>query len=891
MKKLTLLLAKLTYGLILPLYLLWFAFLSHYQNKLAEITDRYQEKMEESLDLLADFHSDASFFHALLQKNLRLADLHEEPFSALENRFVALRRAFPDSFRFIVWNADGQVNQKLSEEKSFQYVLKSMFQISREIFDHYNQIVPTDPGQIPAVQQKIKLLRGYFGQFLMPNLMLEFFKPSYSGKAITVSETIDKRKLWCYVGNNFSVAVFISANILKQRTGPRMLVHNFNRRSSDIRLAYMTAIDYRSAGLPRVAEEIARFKLEVRKFEENAVSFRKNEKYLLQFRQVSPELIVLAYLPVQGNLFDPGQRAGFLLAWILKWLMIIGFVFKVAFLRFREYSLSVQQKFMLLLFFANGLPALVLFSTGYEFFREKKAAMIEAQQQESIRILKEIDARYPKIRNSFAGRLNEFIDGKNRQYSSKVWSEMDIESLKDYAKKFEPTKMFLVDRDKKQKITYNSVKTGQDDEFLKNFIYRCLSFSTNNDLRRRGEAGKSTLEAMGSEDLLFLGFFTWLDRITLQNTGANQHWTYFKLVGDNSSYNSWGMFAATWKREDLLRTFVLNELKNYATSVSPRIVGIMEINSQIVMPDSFVTNARFKRLLFKSISRRLMFHENLEINGENFLLCAIAGSEISEGILVALYPRALIENEIFRFKLLLGFIALIILLVLFQLVRLFSARLLRPIEGLAGGIEELRRRNFRYRIDFSSDDELGRLTSAFNGTMEGLQDLALGTAVQESLLPDENFSDGRVKIFARSLFMTKMGGDYFDYFKTGPERLGIIFGDVAGHGIPAAIIMAMAKALVASASVSFRSPADLLEQANQVLLFLKEKKLRRMMTCQCLELNTSTGEFKIANAGHCYPVLIKADSRECSFVEVNGTPLGNKTRKPYDEISGCLEKG
>ncbi len=175
--------------------------------------------------------------------------------------------------------------------------------------------------------------------------------------------------------------------------------------------------------------------------------------------------------------------------------------------------------------------------------------------------------------------------------------------------------------------------------------------------------------------------------------------------------------------------------------------------------------------------------------------------------------------------------------------------------------------------------------------MEGLQELAVGTAVQESLLPEGKFASARIRLFAKSLFMTKMGGDYFDYFESEPGRIGIIFGDVAGHGIPAAVIMAMAKAVVASTSICFKTPAETLIQANQVLLHLKEKKLRRMMTCQCLDINSDSGEFSLANAGHCYPVHIKQDGGIVEFIEANGLPLGNKLRNPYETVNGRLSPG
>jgi hypothetical protein len=148
LKKLTLFLAKAVYGLFLPLCLLWFAFNSHFEYKQADQLNASRAKMEESLELLVNLHQDENFFHALFQKNFSLADRHENPDKALTKRILALKKYFPDALQFIVWDEDGKINKDLSEEKSFQYVLKSMYQVCHEILQHYRTVVPPDPASV-----------------------------------------------------------------------------------------------------------------------------------------------------------------------------------------------------------------------------------------------------------------------------------------------------------------------------------------------------------------------------------------------------------------------------------------------------------------------------------------------------------------------------------------------------------------------------------------------------------------------------------------------------------------------------------------------------------------------------------------------------------------------
>lgn len=883
--------AKLTYGLFLPAYLLWFVFFSHFQYQRSEIVSQYREKMEESLELLGNLHRDETFFHALLQKNFNLADNHLEPGAALKNRLSALRKAFPGQLKFVIWNKSGQVDKNLSDENKFKYVLKTMLQVLKQIKHHYLTTSKPKPQYLKPVARKIRLLRGYFGQFLLPELMIEFFKPSYLGSAITVSELSEKSKLWVYLGNNFSVSCFINSETLNKRIGPRLLVRSFNRKSEDVKLGCLKTIDYKCSGLPPGLADVAELKLEARKFEENAISFRESRHYLIQFRQVSPDLIVLSYLKTAKRLPIPANEADKALFILLKWLVITFFVGYCFFLRNPVLYLSVQQKFLLLFLFANGLPALILVSTGYEYFNEKKASMIEEQQQESIRILKEIDARYPGVRASFSEKLNDFIDGQNKLNGNAKWSEPLLQRLKEVVVSLDPGKVFLMDKSENRLISYEKSGQVEDDEFVRLFLNRSLDFSNNSDNRRRLDSAKSTLESISSEDMVFVGFLYVLGRISRQNFGIGENWVYIKLLGDYRNFDSWGILGIVWNLEELINAFLRQNLQEIGKAVSPREVGFMEITSERVTPEKFAENSKLRRLLHQTITRKLVLDDNLVYKGHAYLFCGISGNEMQEGVLMTLYPRKLIENQVFRFKFILFFIGLIILLTLIQIIRLFSQRLLTPVEGLAEGVEAIRQRNFRYRVNFQSEDEFGQLIKAFNTTMEGLRELAIGTAVQESLLLDGHYENKKIHLFARSTFMTKMGGDYFDYFETHPGRLAIIFGDVAGHGIPAAMIMAMAKAVIASSSFRFKRPSDLLAQANLVLLFLKERKLRRMMTCQCLDLNCETGEFIIANAGQCYPVVVSHLGKTTDFVVANGMPLGNKPRKPYEEKSIKLQPG
>jgi sigma-B regulation protein RsbU (phosphoserine phosphatase) len=110
-------------------------------------------------------------------------------------------------------------------------------------------------------------------------------------------------------------------------------------------------------------------------------------------------------------------------------------------------------------------------------------------------------------------------------------------------------------------------------------------------------------------------------------------------------------------------------------------------------------------------------------------------------------------------------------------------------------------------------------------------------------------------------------------------------GDVAGHGIPAAMLMAMAKASVLLTDEEKSDPAMMLSSLHKVIYRVKSSKIKRMMTCQYFCIDAESGACRVANAGHCFPAVIRKRGEEVELIKLIGTPLGI-TKKPKYENTG-----
>lgn len=137
-----------------------------------------------------------------------------------------------------------------------------------------------------------------------------------------------------------------------------------------------------------------------------------------------------------------------------------------------------------------------------------------------------------------------------------------------------------------------------------------------------------------------------------------------------------------------------------------------------------------------------------------------------------------------------------------------SDQMTRPIVQMAGASRRVAGGDLDTRVEIDRRDELGQLGEAFNEMVPALRDrmkiresLAVAMQVQQSLLPSAAPSIPGLDIAGHSEYCDETGGDYYDFIqldRLGPDRLAVAVGDVTGHGIAAALLMATGRALIRS---------------------------------------------------------------------------------------------
>jgi sigma-B regulation protein RsbU (phosphoserine phosphatase) len=165
-----------------------------------------------------------------------------------------------------------------------------------------------------------------------------------------------------------------------------------------------------------------------------------------------------------------------------------------------------------------------------------------------------------------------------------------------------------------------------------------------------------------------------------------------------------------------------------------------------------------------------------------------------------------------------------------------------------------------------------------DGLLLQLRDeLILAGEVQKNLLPPPalNWDDRELICYLKP--SQQVGGDFYSYHEFNDGRFALALGDVAGHGVPAALLMATCISLYGATLSQDLDPCDLLARLDSDLEPYVE---RNHQNCAFCYLVIQHGELFAANAGGIPPFIHHADGA-VEHLKVGGFPLGHGLGKSY----------
>lgn len=166
------------------------------------------------------------------------------------------------------------------------------------------------------------------------------------------------------------------------------------------------------------------------------------------------------------------------------------------------------------------------------------------------------------------------------------------------------------------------------------------------------------------------------------------------------------------------------------------------------------------------------------------------------------------------------------------------------------------------------------------------RELQVAAEIQLSILPDALPVLPGFDFGARILPARQVGGDFYDVFPVTDHLMGVLIGDVSDKGVPAALFMARAHALIMAEADTGMDPGGVMRVVNNHITRLQ--KSTQFVTALYGLLDDRSGNFSFARAGHEPPLLLTADGKVERLPHGPGMSLGMWDDITVDERSLLL---
>ena len=166
-------------------------------------------------------------------------------------------------------------------------------------------------------------------------------------------------------------------------------------------------------------------------------------------------------------------------------------------------------------------------------------------------------------------------------------------------------------------------------------------------------------------------------------------------------------------------------------------------------------------------------------------------------------------------------------------------------------------------------------------------DLEAAREIQVSLLAEKHYEHQGVAIESRMLPARDVGGDYYDVIDLGGGNIAVVVADVAGKGLPAALLMTLLRGSLRSLIAAGLRGSALFDALNKHLV--ANTPANRMVTCFYAEIDPAAGRLRYVNAGHNPPYLF--GHRDVTALGPTGIVLGMIDGQSFETVDVDVKAG
>lgn len=242
------------------------------------------------------------------------------------------------------------------------------------------------------------------------------------------------------------------------------------------------------------------------------------------------------------------------------------------------------------------------------------------------------------------------------------------------------------------------------------------------------------------------------------------------------------------------------------------------------------------------------------------------------------------------------------------LIGIFIARsITRSVHQIDTGTHQIRQGDLQYRIPVKNQDQLGSMASSFNQMADSIVELTgevarkewlekemeIAEQVQSQLFPKGLPKIEGIQVAAQCVPARQVSGDYYDFIPYETHRLDVVFGDISGKGISAALLMASTQSTIRNQLLSLHPDSEnriqrAVADVNRNLY--KHSTPEAFSTLVLSHYDSESGQLSYCNAGHPPPLHFRGTDQLYRLGR-GGTVVGLFEDWEYEQATVELQPG
>lgn len=732
-------------------------------------------------------------------------------------------------------------------------------------------------------------------------------KPDNS-KTISADFSGEFPDFWFNFKQEFSVIVEFPSNYRQIPTGIKFLARQMHLVQKEFSTAIIGSdnriFKAQSAEIPE--EILGSLKIQ------NLVrtGFSETNHFLVRAKQLNSEFTILFFKKKPAWL---SAKTRFVMLGTVFYFLLLTILFRTS-SGFNFFSAKIKTQIVLTVFLANALPGYILVSVASDHFHKKEARLIKDKHLEQIRFLQEIDEKVvlentrlfkscirakEKLKADLSStRLDEKVVKNLSQNLGRNCNEFYIVASEAFLIGsnhgfYDGKKYFAISKKQTLKEFKPTSDAMRGVGYLFLFLWNRISVSDTRKIAETEIIIETLFQAKAAD--VFQSFIGFHDNFSVYNWGSDRKPVFLTTIDSFADGIVDYLLIAFFDPDKVAKSYLQRRISSLNKILPNSSIFIGRLVKSPKDQQPFGLSSDLYPLLLKTETHPSLQPVIVNRDSQQFVFSGLTcSSRLRDMRLFALFPVEIFRRQInHEINLLLGAGIFAVTLIL-SILAIFIHGFIAPVNALQEGAKAMEKQKFSYRLPKLGRDELGEIALIFNDSMNDLEELTVAGSMQNQIMPTEALSGKNFSLYGKSIVLSGLGGDYFDYFAIKDQekpKFTVMMGDVAGHGVGAALLMAMAKTTVNFYSNLLNEPMKLISELHKLILATKTKKQRKIMTFQILSFDPESLACRYSNAGACSPIIVEKDGKSAREIALAGPALGAFKKCEFKEIELKLKRG